>query len=97
LDRRTKEHVRLRDHESCRVCFRTSREVNERVMKSRGGVASLDNSCVLCRLCHRLFHGHAIRIVGATCNGPLEFVMDAATVHLVFRGRAAPPHVHTTT
>ena len=90
LDRQSKEAVRQRDKESCRVCGRKSREVHERLFKSLGGVASLDNSMVACRTCHELLQHHGIRVYGGSCSGPLEFTMSAQAAMLVF-GQKAPP------
>lgn len=94
LDRHEKEAVRQRDKECCRVCFRKSREVHERLMKSLGGEASLYNSCVLCRKCHQYAHAHGLRVIPTHlgCNDPLLFVMCAAVAHDIFRGRAVPKH-----
>lgn len=93
LDRAEKEKVRTRDAEHCRVCLRKTRDVHERLFKSRGGVASLHNSLCACPGCHPLLQGHAIRPVGQTCNGPLIFQMTKATAYLRFRHRPLPPHV----
>lgn len=97
LDRQEKEAVRQRDQECCRVCFRRSREVHERVMKSLGGVASKFNSCVLCRKCHQYAHAHGLRMIPTMpvlgCHGPVTFTMCAAVAHDIFRGRAVPSHV----
>lgn len=97
MDRAEKEAVRQRDKEACRVCFRKSREVHERLFKSLGGVASKENSCVLCRKCHQYAHAHGFQILlaykGGGCNGKLVFQMCAAVAHDIFRGRAVPSHV----
>lgn len=96
LDRKAKEEVRQRDGESCRICGRKTREVHERILKSRGGVASLQNSACACRKCHRLIHGKAIKVIGTDCRKPLEFLMEQATAYLIFRGRPVPKHVTVT-
>ena len=93
MDRAAKEQVRQRDMESCRICGRRSRGVHERVFKSRGGVASLDNSLVLCSRCHEYTHGHAIKPHGESCNGPMAFEMSQEVAQQIFRGMAIPPHV----
>lgn len=94
LDRREKEKVRTRDKEACRVCGGKTRDVHERVFKSRGGVASLENSLCACRrICHRLLQQHGIQVWGESCNGPLIFKMSKQAAHLVFRGKAHPKHV----
>ena len=94
LDRREKEAVRKRDREACRVCGRKSREVHERLFKSRGGVASLSNSLVLCRVCHGLAQGHGgLKVYGPSCDGLLSFGLSPEAAKLVFRGRALPSHV----
>lgn len=93
MDRIEKEKVRARDKESCRVCFRSSREVHERLFKSLGGIACLANSMVACRVCHEYLQGHAIEPIGPDCNSPLTFEMAQAVAHAIFRGRAVPPHV----
>lgn len=97
MDRAEKDAVRQRDKEACRVCFRKSREVHERLMKSLGGVASAFNSCVLCRRCHQYAHAHGLRIFPTVarlgCAGPVTFAMCAAVAHDIFRGRAVPSHV----
>lgn len=96
MDRVEKEAVRARDKESCRVCFRFSREVHERLFKSLGGIACLANSMVVCRTCHEYLQGHAIDVFGPDCNSPLTFEMEEAVAHDVFRGKAVPPHVTVT-
>ena len=93
LDRSEKEAVRKRDREACRVCFRRSRDVHERLMKSRGGVASSENSMVLCKKCHQYAHAHGFKVFGTTCDKPLRFQMHASVAHDIFRGRAIPSHV----
>ena len=93
LDRQAKEAVRKRDQESCRICGRKSREVHERVFRSRGGVPSLDNSLVLCRLCHELCQQHAVRVYGGSCSGTLEFAMSPQVALLVFGHKSPPNHV----
>lgn len=93
MDRTEKEQVRQRDQECCRVCLRKTRDVHERVFKSRGGVASLHNSLCACRTCHPFLQEHGIQVVGPTCNGLLEFVMNAQVAKLIFRGKAWPAHV----
>jgi hypothetical protein len=96
LDRAAKELVRQRDKEACRVCFRRSREVHERIYKSRGGAASLENSLVLCKTCHALVHGRALKPLGPTCNGHLYFAMSQATSWLVFGSKPLPRHITLT-
>lgn len=93
LDRIEKEKVRKRDHEACRVCFRATRDVHERLFKSRGGVASLTNSMCACRICHDFLQHHAIQPFGLDCNHRLTFEMNEAVAEMVFRGRAVPRHV----
>jgi hypothetical protein len=103
MDRQSKEAVRQRDHECCRVCFRRSREVHERLFKSLGGVASSVNSLVLCKKCHGYAHAHGMKVLEQLhadvgrglqgCNGKLVFQMCAAVAHDIFRGRAVPKHV----
>jgi hypothetical protein len=96
MDRTEKEKVRKRDKEACRVCFRRTRDVHERLFKSLGGVASLDNSMCACRVCHPFLQGHAIQVFGKTCNHVLKFEMNQAVAQMVFRGRAVPKHVEVT-
>lgn len=93
MDRLEKEAVRQRDKEACRVCFRKTRDVHERLFKSLGGVASLVNSMCACRKCHPYLQQHGIKPIGPTCNDPLTFQMCAAVAHDVFRGRAVPSHI----
>jgi hypothetical protein len=93
MDVKEKNAVRKRDREACRVCFRRSREVHERLMKSRGGVASSENSMVLCKKCHAYAHAHGFKVFGTTCDRPLRFQMCAAVAHDIFRGAAVPSHV----
>ncbi len=93
LDRVEKEKVRKRDHEACRVCLRWTRDVHERLFKSRGGVASLANSMCACRTCHPFLQEHAIQPFGKDCNHRLTFEMHEAVAQMVFRGRAVPKHV----
>lgn len=71
-----------------------SRDVHERVFKSRGGVASLENSLVLCRrICHQLVQQHAVKLYGATCQQPIQFEMTQAVAVLIFGSRPTPSHV----
>lgn len=93
MDRTEKEKVRTRDHECCRVCGRSTRDVHERLFKSLGGVASLENSMCACRVCHPYLQGHAIHPFGKDCNAKLTFEMSQAVAHHVFRSRAVPKHV----
>lgn len=94
LDRAAKDAVRLRDKDACRICMGKSRDVHERVFKSRGGVASLDNSLVLCRrICHALCQQHAVKLYGATCQKPIQFEMTRAVAVLIFGSRPTPSHV----
>jgi hypothetical protein len=93
LDRTEKEKVRQRDKECCRVCGKKTRDVHERLFKSRGGVASLDNSMCACRVCHPFLQEHGITVLGPTCNGPLHFLMNAAVAKMIFGKRATPKHV----
>lgn len=93
LDRTEKEKVRRRDNESCRVCLRSTRDVHERLFKSRGGVASLDNSICACRVCHPFLQEHGIKVIGGSSNGKLLFQMSEAVALMIFRGRATPKHV----
>lgn len=93
MDRIEKESVRFRDKETCRVCGRKTRDVHERLFKSRGGVASLDNSVCACRRCHPFLQEHGITVFGPTCNGPLTFVMNEQVAKLIFGARAVPAHV----
>lgn len=93
MDRIEKEKVRARDKECCRVCGRKTRDVHERLFKSLGGVASLDNSCCACRKCHPFLQEHGISVLGLTCNKVLRFVMNAQVAKLIFGSRAVPKHV----
>ena len=94
LDRAAKESVRRRDRGACRICMGTSRDVHERVFKSRGGMASLDNSLVLCRrICHALVQQHAVKLYGDTCQRHIQFEMTQAVAVLIFGGRPTPKHV----
>jgi hypothetical protein len=93
LDRTEKEKVRQRDKECCRVCGKKTRDVHERLFKSRGGVASLDNSMVACRTCHPFLQEHGITVLGPSCNKPLHFLMNAAVAKMIFGKRATPSHV----
>lgn len=93
MDRHEKEAVRLRDKESCRVCGKKTRDVHERLFKSRGGVASLLNSVCACRKCHPFLQEHGIAVIGPDCNHPLVFQMTAAVARMIFGARAVPKHV----
>jgi hypothetical protein len=93
LDRVEKEKVRKRDGEACRVCGRTTRDVHERLFKSKGGVASLENSMCACRTCHPFLQHHAIAPFGKDCHHRLTFEMNEAVAQMVFRGRPVPKHV----
>lgn len=97
MDRTEKELVRQRDHEACRVCFKKTRDVHERLFKSRGGVASLDNSMCACRTCHPFLQEHGIKVLGLTCNAPLKFQMNAAVAKMIFGARALPQHCEVVT
>lgn len=96
MDRTEKEAVRQRDKEACRVCFRKTRDVHERLFKSLGGVASLANSMCACRICHPFLQEHGIQVYGRSCHEPLTFEMSEAVARIVFRGRATPKHVTVT-
>lgn len=93
MDRIEKEAVRHRDQESCRVCGKRTRDVHERLFKSRGGVASLDNSICACRTCHPFLQEHGIQVLGPTCDGPLIFRMHEAVAKMIFGAKATPAHV----
>jgi hypothetical protein len=93
LDRTEKEKVRQRDKECCRVCGKKTRDVHERLFKSRGGVASLDNSMCACRVCHPFLQEHGITVLGPSCNGKLHFLMNSAVARMIFGKRATPKHV----
>jgi hypothetical protein len=93
MDRIEKEHVRVRDKESCRVCGKKTRDVHERVFKSRGGVASLENSLCACRKCHPFLQEHGIHVLGPSCNGKLTFRMNKAVAKMIFGSKAPPKHV----
>ena len=93
MDRTEKEKVRQRDKEACRVCLRKTRDVHERVFKSRGGVASLENSMCACRVCHPFLQEHGIQVLGPSCDKPLVFLMNEVVARIIFRGRAVPKHV----
>jgi hypothetical protein len=93
LDRVEKERVMVRDHECCRVCGRKTRHVHERLFKSLGGVASLQNSMCACPVCHPYLQHHGIDVFGTSCSGKLTFEMQKSVAHFCFRGRAVPPHV----
>lgn len=97
MDRNEKEAVRQRDKEACRVCFRHSREVHERLFKSLGGVASMRNSMCACRLCHTYLQGHAIKPFCLSdekgCSGLMKFQMSKEVARQVFRGAMPPKHV----
>ena len=93
MDRIEKESVRVRDKESCRVCGKKTRDVDERVFKSRGGVASLVNSMCACRKCHPFLQEHGIAVIGPDCNAALTFRMVPAVAKMIFGARALPKHV----
>jgi hypothetical protein len=93
LDTQQKNLVRARDGESCRVCGKRTRDVHERLFKSLGGLASVDNSLCADQRCHDFLQGHGIRPLGKTCNGPLIFQMTAVTARLIFRHRPVPEQV----
>jgi hypothetical protein len=96
MDKVEKERVRVRDRESCRVCGRKTRHVHERLFKSRGGVASLDNSMCACPVCHPYLQHHGISVFGASCNGRLTFEMGPQVAKFCFLGRSTPSHVTVT-
>lgn len=93
MDKAEKERVRQRDKESCRVCGRRTRDVHERLFKSLGGVASLENSICACRTCHPFLQEHGIKVLGPLdCNKPLLFQMAPAVARMIFGARALPKH-----
>lgn len=103
MDVKEKEAVRVRDKESCRVCGKRTRDVHERLFKSLGGIASLENSICACRTCHPFLQEHGIKVIdvavlrdtsrGHGCNGPLLFQMSAAVARMIFGAKATPGHV----
>lgn len=97
-DRKGKQAVRERDGGVCRVCGRKATEVHEALtFKSKGGVASLQNSIHVCAkplgLCHQFLQQHGIRVIGKHCSKKLIFEMSAAVSKLVFGRREIPAHV----
>jgi hypothetical protein len=92
MDVTEKNAVRLRDKESCRVCGKRTRDVHERLFKSLGGVASLENSMCACRTCHPFLQEHGIKVIGPHCNGKLLFQMNKAVAKMIFGARALPKH-----
>lgn len=92
MDVKEKERVRLRDKESCRVCGKRTRDVHERLFKSLGGLASLENSLVACRTCHPFLQEHGVHVIGPHCNGKLLFQMSPAVARMIFGARALPKH-----
>lgn len=93
IDVKEKEAVRVRDKESCRVCGKRTRDVHERLFKSLGGIASLENSICACRTCHPFLQEHGIKVIGAHCSKPLLFQMSAAVARMIFGAKATPKHV----
>lgn len=93
MDIKEKEAVRVRDKESCRVCGKRTRDVHERLFKSLGGLASLENSICACRTCHPFLQEHGIKVIGLHCSKPLTFQMCAAVARMIFGAKATPKHV----
>jgi hypothetical protein len=92
MDAKEKEAVRQRDKESCRVCGKRTRDVHEKLFKSLGGVASLENSICACRTCHPFLQEHGIKVIGSHCSRPLLFQMNAAVAKMIFGSKALPLH-----
>lgn len=92
MDRHEKEAVRVRDKESCRVCGKRTRDVHEKLFKSLGGVACLQNSMSACRGCHEFLQHHGIKVIGSHCSKPLLFQMNAAVAKMIFGSKALPKH-----
>lgn len=90
MDVKEKEAVRVRDKESCRVCGKRTRDVHERLFKSLGGIASLENSICACRTCHPFLQEHGIKVIGAHCSKPLLFQMNPAVAKMIFGSKALP-------
>lgn len=93
MDVKEKEAVRVRDKESCRVCGKRTRDVHERLFKSLGGLACLENSICACRTCHPFLQEHGIKVIGSHCSKPLTFQMSAAVARMIFGAKATPAHV----
>lgn len=93
MDRHEKEAVRVRDQESCRVCGKRTRDVHERLFKSLGGLASLENSICACRTCHPFLQEHGIKVIGSHCSKPLLFQMSPVVARMIFGAKATPAHV----
>jgi hypothetical protein len=88
--------ARMDKVEKERVRVRKTRHVHERLFKSRGGVASLDNSMCACPVCHPYLQHHGISVFGASCNGRLTFEMGPQVAKFCFLGRSTPSHVTVT-
>jgi 5-methylcytosine-specific restriction endonuclease McrA len=72
-ERAMRAYVRSREKGLCRVCGKPGQDVHEIVARSRGGRVSKTNSVLLCRSCHALCQGHAIRVYGEDAEGVLTF------------------------
>lgn len=97
-DRKGKQAVRDRDGGICRVCGRKATEVHEALsFKSKGGIASLQNSIHVCAkplgLCHQFLQQHGIRAIGKHCSRKLIFEMSPDVAKLVFGRQDIPAHV----
>jgi hypothetical protein len=100
-DKKGKQQVRDRDKGICRVCGRKATEVHEALtFKSRGGVASLQNSIHVCAepsgKCHQLLQQRGIRVIGKHCSRKLVFEMSRKVAKLVFGRQPIPKHVRIT-
>lgn len=97
-DKKGKQAVRDRDKGICRVCGRKATEVHEALtFKSKGGIATLQNSIHVCAkplgLCHQFLQQHGIHVIGKHCSRKLKFEMSAAIAKLVFGNREIPANV----
>lgn len=100
-DKKGKQAVRDRDKGVCRVCGGKATEVHEALtFKSKGGIASLQNSVHVCAeptgKCHQLLQQHGIRAVGKHCSRKLVFEMSRAVAKVVFGRQPIPAHVRIT-
>lgn len=93
--------VDARDHYRCRCCGREkgwlSLHRHHLTYRSRGGVDSTENECLLCALCHALLHARQLWILGKNADALLTFEIAEAAVVDLFGTKELPRHVRIVT
>ncbi len=91
-----------RDGYCCRCCGRKNgRGIaihhHHLVFRSRGGVDSTENECLVCGLCHALIHARQLWILGKNADRLLTFEINEAAVVEIFGTKELPKHVRIVT